>query len=71
MTNYIGGVQGQVLQIITANDNGICCCTGVSLRNNACAGIQKSMTSSNVLIDGNQGLTNVFDGTYWRISKLH
>ncbi|MEJ0103827.1 MAG: hypothetical protein WDO19_15265 [Bacteroidota bacterium] len=68
---FTGGVPGQVLHIINANDINISCCTGVNLTNNSDFGIQKFMSSSNVMINSYEGVTLVFDGTYWRILRLN
>ena len=62
-----GGVTGQVLQILTNDDTNTG--LGIILKNDNAAGIQKFKTSSDLLIRGNQGITIVFDGVYWRLLK--
>lgn len=67
-----GGVTGQTIKIFTVNNQTSFCCTGLSLWNydsNNNTGIQKFVAVGGLNIDSNEGLTLVFDGTYWRICQ--
>ena len=64
-----GGVTGQVLQIINANNDAVSCCTGVVFQNDNAGGTQKIKCSSDMPLGSNQGVSLVFDGTYWRVMR--
>ena len=68
-----GGVVGQIIHIYTVNNQTPNCCTGLSLWNYDSSnndGIQKFVAPGAINIDSNKNTTLVFDGTYWRVSKL-
>ena len=68
-----GGVLGQVIHIYSVNNQTSNCCTGLSLLNydsSSNTGTQKFVAPGGINIDSNKNTTLVFDGTYWRVSKL-
>jgi hypothetical protein len=68
-----GGVIGQIIHIYTVNNQTSNCCTGLSLWNYDSSnndGVQKLIAPGAINIDSNKNTTLVFDGTYWRVSKL-
>jgi hypothetical protein len=71
INGFTGGTIGQVLHLVSANDPVNNCCSGVTLKNNSDFGIQKFLSSTDVSINSYQGITLVFDGTYWRILKMN
>jgi len=68
-----GGVLGQVIDIYSVNNQTSNCCSGLSLWNfdsSSNSGTQKFVAPGGINIDSNKNTTLVFDGTYWRVSKL-
>jgi hypothetical protein len=68
-----GGVIGQVIHIYAVNNQTLNCCTGFSIWNydsSPNTGDQKFLAPGNINIGSNKNTTLVFDGTYWRVTKL-
>ncbi len=61
---FSGGVKGQVLHVVITDS---VCCAGAFFYDNDPAGVQKFVAPGNVGIDYQQGVTLVFDGTFWRL----
>lgn len=70
---FSGGVLGQFIHIYSVNNQTSNCCSGLSLYNFDDVnndGNQKFIAPGGINIDSNEGTSLVFDGTYWRVSKL-
>ncbi len=68
-----GGVLGQVIHIYSVNNQTSNCCSGLSLWNFDSTnndGIQKFIAPGNINIDHDQDTTLIFDGMYWRVTKV-
>jgi hypothetical protein len=68
-----GGTIGQIIHIYSVNNQTSNCCTALSLWNydsSSNTGIQKFVAPGGINISPNEDTTLVFDGTYWRVSKI-
>jgi hypothetical protein len=65
---FSGGVIGQVLHLVVVNTPNNCC-DGIVLAHDNSNGTQKIYCGADRGIDNNQGVTLVFDGTYWRLLR--
>jgi hypothetical protein len=68
INGFRGGVIGQMLHLVVGNPP-VSPSYGITLFHNSGSGTQKIACGSTFNVDADEGITLVFDGTYWRPLK--